>query len=492
MRKTCLCAVLSLTLAGAAAAELDTVWVDTYGGPASDGFRSAVTTSDGGFIAAGYTYSYGAGDVDVFVVKTDSYGDTLWIRAYGGPSLDYGHGVCEVDGGAYVVAGYTMSFGSGYEDVYLLKLDAGGDTLWARTYGGAGSDEAKSVCYTSDGYIVVAGRTESFGAGQSDVYILKVDAAGDTVWSRTYGGAEADWAENVCETADGCYGIGGTTGSFSATRDAYMLKVDPSGTLVWEDNYGIVVLYREDYGMGICALPDSGMAASGFRTDQDHGDPCEAGFLRVFGNGGQICYRKYFAPSIEYGCSICETSDQGFLICGSVKDPDTHRSNLFLVKRVQGTGWVWDQTIGGAACDWGNSIVEIEPARYLIAGYTGSSGNGGFDGWLLVMEEEDAAVPPVVETIGGAYLAAPDPNPFGPQTNLRFTLKETASVRLAVYDISGRRVAVLAEGLYEPGEYHEVWNGEDESGAEVCPGVYLARLAAGGMSTSRKIVYLRF
>jgi len=227
----------------------------------ADGFRAAIPTRDGGVVAVGYTYSFGAGDVDLFAVKTDALGDTLWTRTFGGPEPDYGYGVCETNEGVYVMAGYTMSAG-GREDVYLVAVEADGDTLWTRTYGGAGLDEARSVCFTSDGCLVVAGQTESFGAGLADVYLLKMTVEGDTLWTRTFGGADSDWANAVCETADGCYGASGTTGSFNATRDAYLVKVTSAGGLVWQNRYGSSTLYREEYGVGVCALAGGGMAAT--------------------------------------------------------------------------------------------------------------------------------------------------------------------------------------------------------------------------------------
>jgi hypothetical protein len=491
MKTILLISGLLIVIAGAASAELETVWMHTYGGASADGFRQAIPTGDGGFVAVGYTYSFGSGDVDVFLVKTDSAGDTLWARAYGGPSLDYGHSVCQTDNGDYVLAGYTMSYGSGGEDVYLIRVDSAGDTVWARTYGGAQLDDAKGVCFTSDGCIVVAGQTESFGAGLSDVYLLKIDGAGDTLWTRAFGSTDSDWAMSVCELADGAYGVSGSTGSISATRDAYLLKVDAGGNLVWDYNYGSTEDYMQDYGAGAIALADSGIVATGWRTDQYRGDPLQAGFLRVDGIGVQQSYRKYAEPYYEYGSSVCETADDGFLICGSNKNSSTHRNDLFLVKRVQGSGWVWDQTLGGDGSDWGCSVVEVEPGNYLVAGYTESWGSGSFDGWLIKMKEEDASAPDRAGVGSALYLAAPSPNPFRPMASLRFTVASATHVDLSIFDVTGRRVAVLREGYTEPGEYTATWHGRDSVGAEVSPGVYLVRLAAGDEVVARKLVRLK-
>ncbi len=453
----------------------------------ADGFRAAISTNDGGIVAVGYTYSFGAGDVDLFAVKTDAFGDTLWTRSFGGARADYGYDVCETSAGAYVLAGYTMSRGAGAQDVYLVAVEADGDTLWTRTFGGAGLDEARSVCFTSDGFLVVAGQTDSFGAGLGDVYLLKVNVDGDTLWTRTFGGADSDWADAVCETADGCYGASGTTGSFNASRDAYMVKVDPAGGLVWQNRFGSSTLYREDYGAGVCALADGGMAATGWRTDQDQLDPCQLSLLVVGTGGGAVDYRRYADPYIEYGSSICTTPAGDYIICGGAKNTTTHRNDLFLLKRVVGTGWVWSELMGGAGSDWGCSVVGAEPDYYIVAGYTESSGNGSFDGWLLKLSESTASVPDPVQTTR-LLLDVPRPNPFSPATTLRFNLPARLAAELAVYDAGGRRVTVLAKGILEAGAHAVTWPGTDDRGGTLSPGVYWVRLAAGGACAARRIV----
>lgn len=273
------------------------------------------------------------------IMQTQAWDGNSHDDLLAGP--DYGQGVRETNEGDYVLAGYTMSFGGGREDVYLLKIDADGDTIWVRTYGGSRLDEAKSVCYTSDGHIAVAGQTESFGAGRSDVYLLKV----------------------------------------------YTL-----GNMVWENNCGSSTVYREEYGKRAFGLAETGVAATGWRTDQDNGDPCQAAFLRTSLVGSLRRHLKYSDPYIEHGTSICQVADEGLLICGA-KDETTHKNDLLLIRRIPGTGCAWSQSIGGDGSDWGCSALEIEPGHYVIAGYTESPGSGSFDGWLLKMREADAAVP---------------------------------------------------------------------------------------------------
>ena len=187
----------------------DTLWTRTYGGVDDDIGYSVQQTSDGGYFVAGYTGVYP--QYDFYLVKTDPDGDTLWTRTYGGSGYDKAHCGVQTSDGGYMVAGGTQSFGAGDWDVYLVKTDGNGDSLWTRTYGGDRWDWARSIQQTSDGGYIIAGLTQSFGAGWNDVWILKTDANGDTLWTRTCGGSDQDYGAFVLQTTDGGYIVAGYT-----------------------------------------------------------------------------------------------------------------------------------------------------------------------------------------------------------------------------------------------------------------------------------------
>ena len=191
-------------------------WQKTYGGSGNDSANSIEQTGDGGYIAAGYTNSFGAGDYDIWVLKVDGNGDVLWQNTYGGTGYDFASSIRETDDGGYVVVGGTDSFGAGEMDVWVLKLDGNGDVLWEKTYGGAGIDSASSIEQTGDGGYIVAGGTRSFGAGDYDFWVLKLDGSGNIVWQKTYGGTDYDFASSIQQTSDGGYIVAGGTRSFGA------------------------------------------------------------------------------------------------------------------------------------------------------------------------------------------------------------------------------------------------------------------------------------
>ena len=210
----------------------DILWTQSYGGDDYDWAYSVQQTSDNGYIMTGFTESYGAGGYDVYLIKTDSMGDTLWTKTYGGPNDDEGLSVQETQDGGYLIAGFTESFGAGSKDVYVIKTDSIGDTLWTKVIGGSSSDEAHSIQEISEEEYVITGYTSSFGSGNSDVYLIKICSSGDTLWTRTFGGIGSDMGYSVQQTSDDGYIIAGKTESFGAgSMDVYLIKTDSLGNI---------------------------------------------------------------------------------------------------------------------------------------------------------------------------------------------------------------------------------------------------------------------
>src|ERR1035437_4546205 len=218
----------------------DTLWTRTYGGSGNDWGYSGQQTTDGGYIISGYTYSFGAGGSDAYLIKTNSSGDTTWTKTYGGTGGDWGDRVKQTADGGYIIAGYTTGFGVGSEDVYLIKTNSTGDTLWTKTYGGTtGDDAGYDIQLTSDGGYIIAGVTTSFGAGGNDIYLIKINSLGDTLWTKTYGGTVDDYANSVQQTSDGGYIVAGSTYSFgTGSYDIYLIKTNSLGDTLWTKTYG--------------------------------------------------------------------------------------------------------------------------------------------------------------------------------------------------------------------------------------------------------------
>jgi len=211
-------------------AQGDTLWTRTYGGAGEDYAFSVAATRDFGFMVCGWTTSYGAGGTDIYLIKTDARGDTQWTRTYGGAEDESGHTVRQTADGGYIVAGSTLSYGAGDADFYLVRTDEQGDILWTSTYGGDTADLGHSVELTEDGGFIMAGQTSSFGAGNWDAWLVKTDSLGDTLWTQTVGDTGDDRCYSVQKTADRGYIVAGSTGSTGAGGfDAWLIKTDSAG-----------------------------------------------------------------------------------------------------------------------------------------------------------------------------------------------------------------------------------------------------------------------
>ena len=202
------------------------IWTRTYGGTDQDWCWEIQQTTDNGYAIIGTTSSFGVGNCDVWLLKTDSLGDTLWTKTYGGTSWDNGLSVDQTDNDGYIITGQTNSFCTGGSDVWLIKTDCYGDTLWTKNHGGTGSDAGYSVLQTQDeGYIIV-GNTDSLGLGSHDIYVIKTNANGERIWSTSYGGDNVSSGVSIIRTRDKGFIIVGNTISFgNNNRDIYALKI---------------------------------------------------------------------------------------------------------------------------------------------------------------------------------------------------------------------------------------------------------------------------
>ncbi len=250
-------------------AEGNVPWQYSLGGEDFDELLGVAQTPDGGFILAGYTYSAGAGGSDLWLVRMSAAGGVLWQRAYGGPfyeGLSYTLQVRPTSDGGFVVAsagGGPDPYGMDGSDIWVLKVDSGGNPLWARSYGGPGVELGFCVRETANGQYLIAGTTTSFGAGGTDFWILRLNESGAPVWQRAIGGPGEDWAYWIEEASSGDVLVAGTTDSFGAgAMDWWVMRLRSNGRAIWQRTYG----GPDDdwvYAMQCRETPDGGLVAGG-------------------------------------------------------------------------------------------------------------------------------------------------------------------------------------------------------------------------------------
>jgi hypothetical protein len=356
----------------------NTQWMRTYGGDQFERFVSILVLPEGGFIAAGTTTSFGAGGNDAYVVRTSSLGDTLWTAAYGTPDDEWANDIEIADEGGYILGGATSI---NADDMYLLKIDADGVYTWSHTYYAQGYDEAVAVHGTSDGGYILFGHSDSFDPNQYyDYFLIQTDRSGDTLWTRNFGTNGYNIAADMLAEPDGGFILLGTN-SWS-TADMMLYKLDAFGATVW--------------------------------------------------------LRRYFQNSYyEQGFSICRTNDGGFVLAGT------------------------------------QSPVAPEPQWDIFLTRTGSA--------ITPAEDRDPQLAP------GDYSLFAYPNPFNPTTTLAFSLPSPALVTITVYDILGREALSLARNeLFSAGKHQLTFDAP-----ELPSGVYIARLTSGNVNVVKKLLLLK-
>jgi len=370
-----------------------TEWTRAYGGADYDCAFSVVEASDGGYVLAGFTKSFGAGNYDPWLVKTDDDGNIQWNRTYGGANYDCANSVVETAGGGYALFGHTSSFGAGENDFWLVKVDSAGNHEWNQTYGGPDNDYGESIIETSDGGYVLAGRTFSLGAGSGDFWLVKVDSAGNHEWNQTYGGTDFDYGFSVVEASDGGYVLAGWTRSFGAgDYDFWLVKTDDDGNMQWNRTYGGA---NDDRTDSVVETYDGGYAIAGYTGSHLNYD---VWLVKTDSAGNMQWNKTYGGPDNDEARSIVEASDGGYVLAGLTKSFGAGGNDFWLVKVDSDGNHQWNKTYGGGNSELATSVVETVDGGYAIAGYTSSFDVGGGDFWLVKVapEQHDLAIVDVV------------------------------------------------------------------------------------------------
>lgn len=285
-------------------------WSKTFGGDENDYARSIRQTTDGGYIIAGGTESYGAGGKDEWILKLNSSGNEVWNKTFGGTQDDFAGSAIQAADGGYVFVGAIRDGGS---HIHVVKLDTNGDTLWEKIIRGPLHDEGHSIQQTTDGGYIIAGSTDTDGWGLYDYWIIKIDANGNTLWDKTYGGGMRDMPNEILQTADGGYIVVGFKdyNGFVSSESIYiwLIKLDANGDEVWNKTFGGL---NNDVGYSVDQTTDGGYIVAG-EKDND-------GWIAKLDANGSEVWEKQLDSGAIYPYSIKQTTDGGYIVGGGDGD----------------------------------------------------------------------------------------------------------------------------------------------------------------------------
>jgi hypothetical protein len=458
-------------------------WTKTYGGSGGrESGNSVQQTSDGGYIIAG-TYNEPISvytlPSDVWLIKTDTKGDTLWSKIIRGSkelgyesSADRGHSVQQTSDGGYIITSDKDSA------VWLIRTDANGDTLWTRTFGDSlDGNGGSSVLQTSDGGYIITG---SHG---DDVWLIKTDANGDTLWTKTFGDTGLfDCGYSVEQTTDSGYVItGGTKGRPYANAGGWselmvwLIKTNVKGDTLWTKTFEGNRTATSDWGNSVHQTDDGGYIITGVK-DHNPGPGLLTGsdiYLIKTNMHGDTLWTKSFGRSNEFdfGYSVQQNTDDGYIIAGE------YGGDIWLIKTNANGDTLWTKIMEG----FGRSVQQTSDGGYIIA--------GSRDGEVLLIKvapditaiEENPHI-----SVNNYQLQQNYPNPFNPTTTIEFSLPNSEFVELKVYNILGKEVSTLVSMKLNQGNHTYTFDGKN-----LASGIYYYRIEAGNYVQNRKMIYLK-
>jgi hypothetical protein len=491
-----------------------TSFAKTYGGTTYyNKVFSVQQTSDGGYIVAGRINFTDMGGVDIILLKTDANGNIIWAKTYGGTDYDRAESVQQTSDGGYIVAGWTESFGAGNSDIFLVKTDESGNLQWAKTYGGTYWDYAYSVQQTSDGGYIVAGGTYSFGAGSYDIFLIKTDANGNIIWAKTYGGGGGDWASSVQQTSEGGYIVAGYTNSFGGPfYDIFLIKTDASGNIIWAKTYGGTYW---DYAYSVQQTSDGGYIVAGW-TRSFSADSIDILLIKTDANGNIIWAKTYGGTYEDYAYSVQQTSDGGYIVAGYTNSFGAGNDDIFLIKTDANGNIIWAKTYGGTYWDRTFSVQQTSDGGYIAAGRTSSfigdilliktDANGNIGSCSIVRSVSPTVTTPSL-TVATRSPSVPSASPtvysVSPTvTTPTLTVSEPCPLSISEFcqPVSGiitpykGGIKVRGSGEFEVKVYNvsggvvKSVKGKNEVKLELSRGVYFVEVISGGRVLREKVV----
>ncbi|MBW8050105.1 MAG: hypothetical protein FVQ77_07160 [Cytophagales bacterium] len=391
----CAMLILSTGLQYSCVNEKENLWTKTVGGSDADWGYAVQKTKDGGYIFAGITSSFGAGDYDVYLIRANANGDTLWTKTYGGTRTDKAYSVQQNSEGGFIVVGNTESFGAGDPNVYLICTDADGFALWTKTYGGSIWDGGMCVQQTKDGGYIVVGNTESYGAGRNDIYLFKTDAKGVTLWTKTFGGADDDKGYSVQQTNDDGFIVAGYTESFGAGKsDVYLIKTNENGDSLWTKTYGSS---SWEHSNSVQQTNDGGYIIAGKILKLETGNS-DVYLIRTDENGDTLWTKTYGGDGQDEGYFVQQTSEGGYIVAGETWSLETVSADGYLIRTDANGDTLWTKTFGGNGTDNLYSVLQTSEGGFIITtGATESFGAGSYDVLLIKTDANGNTLPLVTD-----------------------------------------------------------------------------------------------
>lgn len=350
----------------------------TLGDAYQDVITSSIITHDGALVIAGYTSSVQKKE-DAYIAKLNGQGDIMWQQSIGGTLDDRALAVVEDSDGSIVIAGETTSFGSGGSDIWVVKLDPEGNYIWDKTFGSTGSEKGRSIAVTSQGY-VIAGRQFAPGATDSNAYVVHSDTSGNLLWERSYGGSRHDDAYAVVQTHDSNIVLAGYTNlHVNGENDAWVLKIEPGqGDIIWNKRYGGD---GSDEFYAMTVLSDGSFILAGSTTTESKGGT-DVYAVKLDSSGNPV-WENSFGTTVSEKASAVAVLPGGSLVFAGSRTLGPTNTDALLLHSDQNGGMISETLFGDTVFDAFHSVIATPAGTIITSGEkTGQSS----DMWLTSFE----------------------------------------------------------------------------------------------------------
>jgi len=461
-------------------------WSRTYGGDDEDIAYSVEQTADGGYILAGSTWPSTADSPDAYLVKTDSLGNMEWDHRYGGAGYEKVLSVQQTTDGGFVLAGVTCPIGEGSCDVYLIKTDSQGDTLWTRNYGRTYEDDAKDVYQTADGGYIMVGSSNLFAGALFEIYLVKTDSLGDSLCTHVYGFPDDVSGFSVQETFDGGYVVAACNPIYSGTHDIYLLKTDSLGDTIWTRTYGGI---EDDDVRSVQQTTDGGYILAGWTASFGAGLD-DAYVIRTDSTGDTLWTRVFGGTDYDGAHCAMQTQDSGFFIAGGARSFGEDELDAYLIRLDANGDSLWTLVYDGEGFDFVASLDLTTDGGYAIAGYTHGDYFDLPDCWLVKTGPDTSSThAPSIEWVSHPkdfVLHPAYPNPFNASTVLTYSIPRQEKITLSIHNVLGQPIATLLNGMQAAGNHTITWNA-----ADCASGIYFVRLESEWEARSMKLLLIK-
>lgn len=410
----------------------------TYGGSNLDEGHFFSVTSDGGYIITGLSESFGDSLGNTYLIKTNSNGEEQWHTISGGDELDGGNSVFQTADGGYFITNHTESYGAGDCDSYIFKTDENGNMVWSNTYGDIYDDAGYEGIQTIDGGYAVTGLTVTDDDMQGNTFLAKYTAAGETEWVKTFGDSGIDLSERMLQTPDGGFLLAGmTTFPSNGPEDIAVIKTDAAGNLQWSKHFGGDG-YEEAYGLA--ATADGGYVISGFSTSFSTNND-DAYLVKINSDGNLAWSRAYGGTRQDRAYAVAQANDGGFILTGTTASFGDTLSDLLMLKTDVFGNQLWMKSFGGTKKDEGRWVITCADGGYAAIGTTESSGNGNAD-FYFVKTDDAGNVSATADPAAANSSIDIFPNPFKSSFTIHQSGKQE-KINFSLYDVTGKLVEEL-------------------------------------------------